>query len=195
MKAIPTLHTERLTLRPFTLDDAADVQRLAGDKDIASTTCAIPHPYEDGMAEEWINRHTEVFENGRGLNLAITLKDTDISSNTKFIGAISVEIDNIDKIGELGYWIGKPYWNCGYCTEAAKVILSYAFDVLKLRSIHAFYLKRNPASGRVLQKIGMHFEDCFPKAVERWGVLEDLVKYNIHNNTTTEYSNRHNITR
>ena len=101
MKAIPILHTERLTLRPFTLDDAADVQRLAGDKDIASTTCAIPHPYEDGMAEEWINRHVEVFENGSGLNLAITLKDTDISRNTKLIGAISIEIDNIQVDLEL----------------------------------------------------------------------------------------------
>lgn len=186
MKAIPTLHSERLILRPFTLDDAAEVQRLAGDKDIASTTCAIPHPYEDGMAEEWISSHAEVFENGKGINFAIALKDTDVASKSELIGSISIEIDNIDKIGELGYWIGKPYWSCGYCTEAAKVILIYAFDVLKLKSIHAFYLKRNAASGRVLQKIGMYFEECFPKAVEKWGVLEDLVKYNIHNNTINE---------
>ncbi len=185
MKAIPTLHTERLTLRPFNLDDAADVQRLAGDKDIASTTSAIPHPYEDGMAEEWISSHAEVFENGKGINLAIALKDTDEACKSELIGSISIEIDTIDKIGELGYWIGKPFWSCGYCTEAAKVILTYAFDVLKLKSIHAFYLKRNTASGRVLQKIGMHFEECFPKAVEKWGVLEDLVKYNIYNNTFT----------
>lgn len=186
MKVIPTLHSERLTLRPFTLDDATDVQRLAGDKDIASTTCAIPHPYEDGMAEEWINSHTEVFENGKGINLAIALKDVHEASKSELIGSISIEIDNIDKIGELGYWIGKPYWSCGYCTEAAKVILTYAFDVLDLKSVHAFYLKRNTASGRVLQKIGMEFEQCFPKAVERWGVLEDLVKYNIYNNTIAE---------
>lgn len=187
MRSIPTLMTERLTLRPFTLDDAADVQRLAGDKDIASTTCAIPHPYEDGMAEEWINTHVEVFENGKGINLAIALNSSDEASKSELIGSISIEIDKIDKIGELGYWIGKPYWSCGYCTEAANVILTYAFDVLKLKSIHAFYLKRNTASERVLEKIGMQFEEYFPKAVERWGVLEDLVKYNIYNtnaNTT-----------
>ena len=183
MKVIPTLHTDRLILRPFDLNDGADVQRLAGDKDIASTTCAIPHPYEDGMAEKWINSHEDVFKNGKGINLAITLKGTDTASKSNLIGAISIEIDTIDKIGELGYWIGKPYWGCGYCTEAAKVILAFAFDVLKLKSIHAFYLKRNTASERVLQKIGMEFEDCFPKAVERWGVLEDLVKYNLLNNT------------
>ena len=96
MKTAPTLQTERLTLRPFTLGDAADVQRLAGDKDIASTTCAIPHPYKDGMAEEWINSHAEVFENGKGINLAIVLKDTGPPSKTDLIGAISIKIDTID---------------------------------------------------------------------------------------------------
>lgn len=185
MKVIPTLYTERLILRPFVLDDAANVQRLAGDKDIAATTCAIPHPYENGMAEEWINTHLEVFQNGKGINLAIALKDTETSSKSELIGAISIEIDKMDKIGELGYWIGKPFWGCGYCTEAAKVILTYAFEVIKLNSIHAFYLKSNKASERVLQKIGMQFEECFHKSVEKWGVVQDLVKYNIHNNIFT----------
>ena len=183
MITAPTLQTERLILRSFTLDDAPDVQRLAGERDVASTTSAIPHPYKDGMAEEWISTHRPEFEKGVGINLAITLKDNQKSERTILIGAISIGIDQTDKIGELGYWVGNPYWNRGYCTEAANVILSYAFDVLKLTSIHAFYLKRNPASGRVLQKIGMHFEECFPKAVEKWGELEDLVKYCIQNKT------------
>jgi RimJ/RimL family protein N-acetyltransferase len=183
MITAPTLQTERLILRPFILVDAPDVQRLAGERDVASTTCAIPHPYKDGMAEEWISTHQPEFDKGVGINLAITLKDNQKSERTILIGAISIGIDQTDKIGELGYWVGNPYWNRGYCTEAANVILSYAFDVLKLTSIHAFFFKRNPASGRVLQKIGMHFEECFPKAVEKWGELEDLVKYSIQNKT------------
>jgi RimJ/RimL family protein N-acetyltransferase len=184
MKTAPTLHTERLILRPFTLDDAPDVKRFVGDRDVASTTSAIPHPYEDGMAEEWISTHQPAFEKGTGINLAITLKDTEKLEATILIGAIDLRIDQTEMIGELGYWVGKPYWNSGYCTEAANAIVKYGFDVLQLTSIHAFYFKRNPASGRVLEKIGMQFEEYFPKGVEKWGKLEDMVKYSIQNKHT-----------
>jgi hypothetical protein len=57
MKHLPALETELLLLRPFELADAREVQRLAGDRAIADTTTSVPHPYEDGMAEEWISRH------------------------------------------------------------------------------------------------------------------------------------------
>ena len=72
MWELPRLKTERLLLRPFTLADAKDVQRLAGDRDIASTTASIPHPYDDGVAEQWIAMHQQRFEEGTWLNLAIT---------------------------------------------------------------------------------------------------------------------------
>ena len=54
MSSAPPLLTERLLLRSLILEDAVDVQRLAGEYDVASTLLRIPHPYEDGMAEEWI---------------------------------------------------------------------------------------------------------------------------------------------
>lgn len=178
----PILHSKRLLLRPFKLEDATDVQRLAGERDIAANTAVIPHPYEDGMAEEWIRSHSERYENGTALNLAITLKDNETSQETVLIGAISISIDLTEEIGELGFWIGKPYWNKGYCTEAAKVVLMYGLNDIGLNSIHAFHFGRNPASGRVLQKIGMHHEDSFLNAIEKWGKKEDLIKYNIESN-------------
>ena len=58
----PTTSLERLILRPFTLADAPDIHRMVADRDIASTTLLIPHPYEDGMAEEWIGTHQSQFE-------------------------------------------------------------------------------------------------------------------------------------
>lgn len=184
MKSAPTLNTERLILRAFTLDDAEGVQKLAGSRDIAATTSTLPHPYEDGMAEEWINTHQPRIENGTGIVWAITLKENGAQTDTRLIGAIDINIDKEEAIGELGYWIGKPYWNCGFCSEAAKQVVNYGLDDLKLKSIHAFHFGRNPASGRVMQKIGMDFEGRFANAIEKWGVLEDLVKYSIKNKTS-----------
>ena len=99
-----TLTTERLVLRPFTLADAPEVQRLAGDRDVASTTLRIPHPYKEGMAEEWIGTHAEKYASGKGLSLAITLR-----SPGTLVGAVGLEICKEHSRAELGYWIGKPY--------------------------------------------------------------------------------------
>ena len=115
MRSAPPLLTERLLLRSLTLEDATDVQRLAGDRDIAATLPNMPHPYEDGMAEKWIRSCYEKFEKDEALHFAITL-----SIDKNLIGGIGLRLDQENENGEIGYWIGKPYWNRGYCTEAAK---------------------------------------------------------------------------
>jgi RimJ/RimL family protein N-acetyltransferase len=71
MKECPTLETIRLILRPFTLGDARDVQRLAGGREVAATTLHVPHPYVDGMAEQWIGTHQEQYERGELVTFAI----------------------------------------------------------------------------------------------------------------------------
>ena len=170
----PTLETEHLLLRPFRLSDAPDVQRLAGAKEIASTTLNIPHPYEEGMAEEWISAHQERFEQGRLVNFAITLR-----SDGALIGAIGLGIDKEHERGQLGYWIAVPYWNRGHCTEAARAVVRYGFEVLKLNRICSMHFARNPASGRVMQKIGMSREGCLRQHVKKRDQFEDLVYYGI----------------
>lgn len=171
----PTLTTERLLLRPFTLADAPTIQQLAGDRDIAANTLTIPHPYEHGMAEEWIGTHRERFEQGDTVNFAVTLRQ-----GGALIGAIGLTgIDQAHRHAEIGYWIGKPYWNRGYCTEAAAAVLRYGFDVLGLNRIQAHHFSHNPASGRVMEKIGMTYEGCLRQHVQRWGVFQDLKMYGI----------------
>lgn len=175
MKKHPILQTNRLILRSFTLEDAPEVQRLAGEKDIASTTQLIPHPYEDGMAEEWISSHKNDFDNGVAITFAIVHRE-----EKYLIGAIALsEIKKEFEIATIGYWIGKPFWNQGYCTEAAHAVLKYAFEELNLNKIHAHHFKRNPASGKVMQKIGMKREGCLRQHVKRWGKFEDVEAYGI----------------
>ena len=60
-----------------------------------------------------------------------------------------------DRRAELGYWIGVPWWNRGYATEAGRALLDFGFGTLGLHRIMAHHMMRNPASGRVMQKLGM----------------------------------------
>lgn len=172
MRTAPPLLTERLLLRSFTLEDAADLQRLVGEFDVASTLTNMPHPYEDGMAEEWMQTCSEKFENDEALNFAITRR-----TDKQLIGGMGFRRDLKNENAELGYWIGKPYWNRGYATEAAKAVVAYGFEVLKLNRIHARRFKRNPASGRVLEKIGMQYEGCLRQHIKKWDNFEDLMTY------------------
>jgi RimJ/RimL family protein N-acetyltransferase len=164
------LQSDRLTLRPFEPDDAADVQRLAGNWKIADTTLNVPHPYDDGMAEEWISTHRPEFDEGKRAIFAVTR-----TADGQLIGAIGLTIDRTFDRAELGYWIGEPYWGSGYCSEAAKTVIRYAFEKLALNRIHACYLERNPASGKVLKKIGMTNEGVARQHIKKHGKFEDLV--------------------
>ncbi len=163
MKQLPTLKTERLILRPFEMSDVTDVRLLAGDRAIADTTLNIPHPYEEGMAEQWIRTHQPRFEAGELVNFAITMR-----ADGELVGAIGLVIERRFDRAELGYWVGRPYWRQGYCTEAGRSVLKFGFMELNLNRIHASHLCRNPASGRVMQKLGMTREGL-PAASQEMG--------------------------
>ena len=174
MTGIPTLSTNRLILRPFNQDDAPRVRELAGEWEIAETTAKIPHPYEEGMAEEWISTHEDAFENDNGVTFAVILP-----SGGTLVGAIGLGLNKTHQLAELGYWIGKPYWNQGYCTEAAKEVLRYAFEDLRLNRVQARYMTKNPASGRVMEKIGMIREGVLRQSLSRFEAFEDAAIYSI----------------
>jgi len=167
---LPTLQTERLLLRPFTMEDAKDVQRLAGEKAVSDTALNIPYPYEDGIAENWIKGHKQNFVLNKELVLAITDKE-----KKHLIGAIGIIINKGNDNGALGYWIGVPFWNKGYCTEAGKAIVEYAFNTLKLHRIHASYFPSNPASGKVMLKIGMKKEGHLQEHVKKGNEYKDVI--------------------
>ena len=169
MSSQPILESERLILRPFQLSDADTVEKLAGDKQIASTTLNVPHPYPKGGAVEWIATHESKYLEGKGVVYAITLKP-----NGELVGSISLAFDADHNQAEIGYWVGVPYWNQGYCTEAGAALIEYGFETRGFNRIHARHLSRNPASGRVMEKLGMSHEGTRRQHVLKWGVYEDL---------------------
>ncbi len=172
--ALPVIETERLMLRPYSLADAPDVQRMCGDPAIAATTLAIPHPYPDGAAEQWISTHADSFQQGKEVTLAITLKPVG-----SVIGSVALSINENHRRGELGYMVAKEHWNRGYCTEASRALMSYGFRGLDLNRIQAMHFPRNPASGRVMQKLGMTTEGLLRQYVSNRGTFEDVVLYSI----------------
>jgi RimJ/RimL family protein N-acetyltransferase len=174
MNLMPTLTTERLILRPFTLDDAPEVQRLAGTREIADTTINIPHPYPEGAAEKWINTRRDEYQKNGSVAWAVTLKDS-----SQLMGCISLGVDGKNGRAELGYWIAREYWGQGYCTEAAKKVLTYGFRQAKLNRIFASYLSRNPASGKVMSNIGMKKEGQMRQHIKKWDKYEDIIHYGI----------------
>jgi len=170
----PTLHTERLILRPFSLEDAPIVRELAGAFEIADVTLNVPHPYEEGMAEEWISSHEAVYAEGRGTPYAIVRRD-----DAQLLGAINLMLTPRFDRAELGYWLGVPFWGKGYCTEAARAIIDYGFRELGLVKIVGTHLTRNPASGRVMSKVGLVQEGILRQHVKRWGDHEDIATYGL----------------
>jgi RimJ/RimL family protein N-acetyltransferase len=169
-----TLPTERLLLRPFLVSDAPAVERLAGAREVADTTLLIPHPYPAGAAKQFIEGIRAEFEKGEQYVFGITLHATG-----ELCGSMGLKISAPHQRGELGYWIGVPFWNRGYCTEAGRAILRFGFEELELNSINAHHFIRNPASGRVLQKLGMRHEGCLRQHVKKIDHFEDLECYSI----------------
>jgi len=170
----PTLTTARLLLRPFVLTDAPDVQRLCNVREIALNTLLIPHPYPDGMAEQWIASQVENFAKGEVITFAITLRE-----GSELAGAIGMRIQLDNDCAEIGYWVGVPYWGRGFATEAARAVVVYGFDRLVLNRIFAEHFTRNASSGRVLQKIGMRHEGTMRQGHKKWGEYVDSELYAI----------------
>lgn len=173
-KKLPVLMSKRLILKPFTFEEAHDVQHLAGHREVAATTLNIPHPYEDGMADQWIRRHEKEFCEGTSLTLAIFTKEPE-----QLVGAIGMAIDRKNDRGTLGYWIGREFWNRGYCTEATRVIVEYSFQILDLHRIYAMHFAGNKSSGRVMEKMGMKREGLLREHVKKWGEYHHLVLYGL----------------
>ncbi|HAK39205.1 acetyltransferase, GNAT family [Streptococcus infantarius subsp. infantarius] len=145
LKEHRVLKTKRLLLRPVTMADAEAM--FAYTSDTENTKWDFP-------ANRTIEETKKVIENiylksplGR---YGIVLKET-----SEFIGTIDLMNWSDGKEAEIGYIINKKFWGNGLATEASAKILELCFEVLGFEEVHAFCALENPASARVLTKLGM----------------------------------------
>jgi ribosomal-protein-alanine N-acetyltransferase len=111
----------------------------------------IPHPYAEGVAEQWIATHTTLRNRGAAFVCAVTQADDGL-----LVGAIEVRLAP-QMLVSLGYWTGRPYWGLGYATAAARAMVAMSFGYLDCNRLTSSHLARNAASARVLEKCGFAF--------------------------------------
>jgi RimJ/RimL family protein N-acetyltransferase len=137
------LRSSRLALRPLRMEDAEQIVALLGnDRDAILQMSHMPYPCTPASARDWIALRT-----GPGANtFAITRVE-----DGAFLGAIG--FGGLPEMPGVGYWIGRPYWNQGYATEALRLVIACARS-LGAKGLQAETFPENPASARVLEKCG-----------------------------------------
>jgi RimJ/RimL family protein N-acetyltransferase len=151
-----------ILLIPIAPTHAAALQPLLEDPAIAETT-PFPSPYPPNGAEDWIADAVALREQGSKYAFAVCDPGGDPIGVT-----LLKEVDQVTAEAELGYWIGHPYWGGGRATAAAAATLNFAFDTLELRTVRAVCLEANPASLRVLAKLGFVEAGRFAQALPKW---------------------------
>lgn len=146
--APPVLAGKRLLLRPLTEADLPALAELANDKALAERTARIPHPYGLGDAQAFFEMQLQ----GRELVFAI-----ERHADHAFLGMIGLVFPGGNAPPSMGFWLGRPYWNRGYMTEAIGVVLDFAFAELDAAAVRAEAFLDNPASQRVQEKAGMRY--------------------------------------
>ena len=171
------LETKRLFLRRFGLEDAkAMFENWASDSENVRYVTWDPHPnpqVTQASIERWLLHYQE--ENS--YKWAICKKE----NPKQVIGDISVVSQDPHKeICEVGYILGKNFWGQGIMTEALKAVLHFLLLEVGFKEVQAKYVSLNPASGRVMEKAGMHYLTTLPNAVARKGYIGDQIIYTIH---------------
>lgn len=157
---------KRVALRTLTADDAPHIATLAGDWDVARMTDRIPYPYRERDALTWID--------GLPDNERVFAIDLD----GRLVGMCGVML-HPEGDAEIGYWIGRPWWGQGFATEAAALLIKYCFRDLKLSGITSGHYIDNPASQRVIeklgfQKIGARYSWCQARRREVAAIIYEL---------------------
>lgn len=168
------LHTPRLILKVISEQDEEALYPLINDADVSYNLGSVPYPYPKEALCPWIEASRESVQAGACLVMAIHIKNTG-----KPIGVCSIYINDKHLKAEIGYWIGKPYWNNGYMTEAISRMIEYGFDDIGLYRIFGRCFARNKASARVMEKSSMKQEGYIKADFYKDGEHLDSILYGI----------------
>jgi RimJ/RimL family protein N-acetyltransferase len=138
--------TKRLTLRPGWPEDARALSQAIGHEAVAMRLARVPWPYALGDAEAFLAAP-------RGSADPLFLIFGHEGAEVRLIGGIGIHAEP-DGARQLGYWLTPNAWGRGYATEAGEAVVAMARHALGYKRLHAWHFVDNPASGRVLTKLG-----------------------------------------
>ena len=145
--------SKRMLFRKLTKSDVYTVTHFFQEKQVHRWLINIPYPYKLSDAQNWIKSVQRKMTKGEILNFAIILK-----GDKSLIGDIEIRLDKKNNSGEIGYWLGKPYWGQGLMSEALSTFLSYIVRYLHIYRFNAYVVEPNIGSRRVLEKNGFVLE-------------------------------------
>lgn len=155
------LETQRLILKKLKVEDAEEVfKNWTSDEQVSKFVRWSTHKSVEDT-KQWLLEEEKNCVNNNYYTWGIILKET-----REFIGSISAVFrQDFDGRYEIGYAIGKKYWNNGYTTEALRCVMDYLINEIGIRSFICSHAKQNPASGVVMQKVGFKYvkDACFEK--------------------------------
>ncbi len=168
---LPLLTTSRLVMFPLSDRHLSRFLTVAGERAVADMIISIPHPLTEPRARAWIYRAVAESAGGQAAHYAISIRPDDA-----LVGYIAIKsIDSEHHEGELSFLLEERYHGRGYTTEAAQAVIAFAFTDLHLNRICAYHMVRNPASGRVLAKLGFEREGCLRQRVRKGEIYEDVL--------------------
>jgi RimJ/RimL family protein N-acetyltransferase len=142
------IRTENLLLRPGWIDDAPALTEAFAREDVVMTLAKAPWPYRLDDAVDYLGRDRSAHE----ADLLVFLRTFSDYGTPRLIGGIGIA--DRDGESELGYWIVPSHWGRGYATEAGRAVVAAARDSLRIDRLVSGHFTDNPASGRVLRKLG-----------------------------------------
>lgn len=152
------METERILFRSWRDDDAETLYRYASDPEVGPRAGWPPHK----SVEESLEIIRTIFHSDH--IWAIVLKnaggDACVPSGGEPIGCMGYMVHGESNINigendaEVGYWVARPYWNRGICSEALRLLIDYCFNVKGFHTLWADFFPDNPASGKVMEKCG-----------------------------------------
>jgi len=158
------------SLRPWRAGDEASLVVHANDRDVwLNLRDQFPHPYTAADAEAWVRFASS---QAQPTSLAIEV-------DSEAVGGVSLQLhDDVERVSaEIGYWLGRGYWNRGIMTAAVRALTRYGFEQFSLTRVYAVPFATNVASHRVLEKAGYVREGLLRRSAVKNDIVLDQVLY------------------